>query len=450
MPTEDANGAIQVVVSGNLYNANLLGGHPYTDFALGNGASPRITYWNGVNTVTSDSALIYDDTNHRLVVGGATLAQVPYPAFTASVMSTRSAIFANHDSGFSALSWLTTADAGSFFNVIRARGTASAPGKVLSGDQLGRFSSRGYYDNGAGSANYTNEVGQIIFYADEDYSSSTGWGAHAAIFVTQPTTTTLSEVLRAEYGMVTITGDASVSGGFNVGTSSGAAAGEIIVSGDFYVEVDGAGGGFFAGSLRDVQWYRDTGPLWRTPQSVTIDGGLNVGAAGATAGQIIATTSDAGTANAVMMETFTHETSNHAGEAAGFGMYFDYVLPVTAGTLRSAVRVTVDWSNAVDANRAGRWTLACNNGNFNIQAGVTAGTNNPTLGFFNSNPVQVQASAANLTNNVTSGGVNDTIANYTSLTTYSTDAAAIRNDIYQLARKLKQINDGLRLLGLFT
>lgn len=61
-----------------------------------------------------------------------------------------------------------------------------------------------------------------------------------------------------------------------------------------------------------------------------------------------------------------------------------------------------------------------------------------------------QVSGANLTNNVTAGGTDDTITNWTNLTTYSTDAAAIRNAVYQLARKMKQINDGLRLFGYFT
>jgi hypothetical protein len=70
-------------------------------------------------------------------------------------------------------------------------------------------------------------------------------------------------------------------------------------------------------------------------------------------------------------------------------------------------------------------------------------------GFFGVSAVQ-QVSGANLTNNVTVGGVNDTIADFTSLTVYATDAAAIRNDIYQLARKVKQINDGLRAYGLLT
>jgi hypothetical protein len=72
------------------------------------------------------------------------------------------------------------------------------------------------------------------------------------------------------------------------------------------------------------------------------------------------------------------------------------------------------------------------------------------MGFFATTPAAQQTSGANLTNSVTSGGSSDVIANFTDLTTYANDSAAIRNDIYQLARKVKQLNDGLRLLGLFT
>lgn len=71
------------------------------------------------------------------------------------------------------------------------------------------------------------------------------------------------------------------------------------------------------------------------------------------------------------------------------------------------------------------------------------------MGFMGASAATRRTSGANLTNNVTAGGVNDTITNWTNLSTYSTDAAAIRNAVYQLARKLKQINDGLRTLGLF-
>ena len=76
---------------------------------------------------------------------------------------------------------------------------------------------------------------------------------------------------------------------------------------------------------------------------------------------------------------------------------------------------------------------------------------NSKIGFLGiATPVVRQTSGADLTNNVTSGGTDDTIADFTDLTTYATDAATIRNDIYQLSRKLKQVNDALRAYGLLT
>jgi len=59
------------------------------------------------------------------------------------------------------------------------------------------------------------------------------------------------------------------------------------------------------------------------------------------------------------------------------------------------------------------------------------------------NPQNVEA----LTNNVTSGGSSAVIANFTDLSTYATDAAAIRNDIYQLARSLQQVINAFRAYG---
>lgn len=72
------------------------------------------------------------------------------------------------------------------------------------------------------------------------------------------------------------------------------------------------------------------------------------------------------------------------------------------------------------------------------------------VGFLGASAVARQTSGANLTNNVTSGGTDNQIDNWTDLTTYATDAAAIRNAVYQLSRKLKQCNDALRLYGLLT
>ncbi len=87
---------------------------------------------------------------------------------------------------------------------------------------------------------------------------------------------------------------------------------------------------------------------------------------------------------------------------------------------------------------------------------IYAGTNNRMtvnatgIGFFAATPAAKQTSGENLTNNITSGGVDGTLTNWTNLSTYSTDAAAIRNCCYQLGRKLKQVNDALRLYGLLT
>jgi hypothetical protein len=71
------------------------------------------------------------------------------------------------------------------------------------------------------------------------------------------------------------------------------------------------------------------------------------------------------------------------------------------------------------------------------------------IGFFGNGPTAQQTSAP-LTNNVTAGGTSDTIEDYSSLTVYTTDAAAIRNNLYQLARKLKEIQDAMYAYGILN
>ena len=72
------------------------------------------------------------------------------------------------------------------------------------------------------------------------------------------------------------------------------------------------------------------------------------------------------------------------------------------------------------------------------------------IGFWNATPIVQQTNGVNLTNNVASGGTDDQIDNFTDLSTYSNDALAIRRNIYQLARKLKIVNDALRTMGLMS
>lgn len=88
----------------------------------------------------------------------------------------------------------------------------------------------------------------------------------------------------------------------------------------------------------------------------------------------------------------------------------------------------------------------------NVVVGTTTGTKIGTsatqkLGFWNASPVVQQTQGA-ITNNVTVGGTTGIIEDFTDLTVYANDAAAIRNDIYQLALALKGCIDALRLYGM--
>ena len=131
-------------------------------------------------------------------------------------------------------------------------------------------------------------------------------------------------------------------------------------------------------------------------------------------------------------------------------------LALTAGSLLIDGGISLLIDGGVFFNKPGIGTLSYDSGGaFSVSNAVgdsifNANPGPPSkIGFFGTAVVQ-QTSGADLTNNVTAGGVDNTIADFTSLTVYTTDGATIRNDIYQLARKLKQINDGLRAYGLFT
>lgn len=84
-------------------------------------------------------------------------------------------------------------------------------------------------------------------------------------------------------------------------------------------------------------------------------------------------------------------------------------------------------------------------------AGATAALGNATgtVGFFGSAGATVVTQGA-VTNNVTSGGVANTIADFTDLTVYANDAATIRNDIYQLSAVLANVVSALRSYGLLA
>lgn len=69
------------------------------------------------------------------------------------------------------------------------------------------------------------------------------------------------------------------------------------------------------------------------------------------------------------------------------------------------------------------------------------------INFFGATAQSQQAVAA-LTNNVTSGGTNDTIADFSDLTVFANSSGAIRDNLYQISRKLSQVVTALRTYGL--
>lgn len=110
-------------------------------------------------------------------------------------------------------------------------------------------------------------------------------------------------------------------------------------------------------------------------------------------------------------------------------------------------------------NRAGLSILAAAGGPYvitpeavgtGVLRGLQLAATSGLIGFMGATPVVRQTDGAGLTNNVTVGGTTNQVDDFTNLTVYATDAGAIRNDIYQLAKKLKIVDDALRLYGLLT
>jgi hypothetical protein len=183
-------------------------------------------------------------------------------------------------------------------------------------------------------------------------------------------------------------------------------------------------------------------PTWVSPgASVTLDVAYDGGGSGA--GRSIVADSGAVTItnSAANNNNVLEITKSPAGAQSGS------VLSVTtnANATGTAVLITNAGSGLSLSVASGNVLLA---GDLELDGALNH--DGTTVGFFNTTPATQPVSAANLTNNVTSGGTDNTVDNFTDLIVYANDAAAIRNAIYQLARKLKQVNDGLRTLGLLS
>lgn len=156
-------------------------------------------------------------------------------------------------------------------------------------------------------------------------------------------------------------------------------------------------------------------------------------------------TGDSGTAGAIGGGAYLYAGNGGNGSAAQVsGTGGDLFLRAgdrganNGGGLGNGGNITID---AGQGSTAGYITIGpANTGIINI--GRTAGS----LGLYGVTAV-VQPTTAALTNNVTSGGSANVLADFISLTTYATDAAVIRNDIYQLGEKVKQLEVELFNLG---
>jgi hypothetical protein len=128
-----------------------------TNPITGTGTSGQIAYFNGTNSITSESNLFWDSTNDRLGVG-------------TNAPTSRISVFSESGDAIISSTFFTNVATDSGANIVRhARGTISSPTALQSGDVLGAFIFSGY--NGS---IFTNPIA-IRGFAAENYSAgSTG------------------------------------------------------------------------------------------------------------------------------------------------------------------------------------------------------------------------------------------------------------------------------------
>lgn len=156
---------------------------------------------------------------------------------------------------------------------------------------------------------------------------------------------------------------------------------------------------------------------------------------------------DAGTNAVVNVALISHASSGTP--AAGFGTGI-LVAGKDSTTLDvSMARWRTFWNVATHASRTAWAVLSAFDTAERDVIFMGASGTAPMLSFLGvTTPVVAQPVAA-LTNNVTVGGTTNQIDDFVG-TLYSTDAATIRNDIYQLALSLKTAIAALRAYGLFS
>lgn len=157
--------------------------------------------------------------------------------------------------------------------------------------------------------------------------------------------------------------------------------------------------------------------------------------------------SDAGTNAVLGVFTIGHNSSGTPAAGYGTSIVIQGQSSTTADT--TMAEELVSWIVATHASRTARRVFNIYDTAAREALRMEASGSAPMIGFLGAAAVVQQTGGQNLTNNVTSGGTTGQIDDFAG-SLYATDAATIRNDIYQLARALKQDHDALRLYGFLT
>src|SRR5581483_3276633 len=122
---------------------------------------------------------------------------------------------------------------------------------------------------------------------------------------------------------------------------------------------------------------------------------------------------------------------------------------VTLGN--ASATLTINGSTSIAAGKS--LSFAAGAGGLDASALTGAlkfGAGGATLSFFGVAAAARQTGGGTLTNNIASGGLPLTFANFTDLSTYANDANTIRNNQYQIVATLTLVWNALRTYGLLT
>lgn len=139
---------------------------------------------------------------------------------------------------------------------------------------------------------------------------------------------------------------------------------------------------------------------------------------------------------------------------SGFSSLANFASPPAIGNIApNAVHATTLSATGASTLAGVTATTLASTGTTTIGSGAgvatKVGNSTGTLGFFGATGATKVTQGA-ITNSVTAGGTTGTIANFTDLTTYATDAPTIQHDIYQLALALSNVVGALRSYGLLV